>query len=166
MCFKLIKCVDRVEEPKITNTFTGVFEAGVIDSIKTAAKIFIDNQIVEAVTKEVAKYNSMAWSELDIFAIASQERTIAITGRPALLGLDYDTIHEDVHYSTTHVAAEGRVILLKLKDFSYLAEYSLTFCDTSKLVAGDSISAELRLNVNVDSESGVEFISKYAVLVL
>jgi len=169
MCFEMISTVDHVENPDEVFTFN-VFKSAqqadvksARDIIETAAGLYLQQKIVEAVLIEGAKYPSESLEALTSLSelcdravlVCAWDRSFSHFGVDANSLIGRKIVHPEQMLISLHQALAGNVVILQLKDFCYIAQYSLTYIEEELLPERVFQSAELRIKLNVDSEVGV-----------
>lgn len=144
MCFYLRYPVERVENPDVVETFTGPREG-----VDVAVRLFLDNQVVQAVLDEAAKFDSVVEMSYGVPLGELPDRTVIITNP---IGQRYlmaeGNVHHEQVYVSHHKGLDGKIISLQLKDFGYVVMYSVTH---------NGEETELRIKFGVESESGTTY---------
>lgn len=162
MCFELISFVEEVENPEITETFTvhlcdkGHPAESYQHHAAVAARLFIQNKVVEAALIEAEKYETVKIAVEEIVDKAD-ERVVVIHSPIILHNLDENVFHPEIRYAANNVKLLGRAIVLQLKDFGFIAQCSMSFAEEADLPEGVAALGTLKLKINVDSESGVVY---------
>lgn len=151
MCFFLQYKVDHVENPDVVESFTGPRE-----SIDMGARFYLDNSIVQAVLDEAAKFSNVVEMTYGAPIGELPDRTVIVTNPIGQRYLNAEgTVHPEQMYVTHHMGLDNKIISLQLKDFGYVAMYSLTYTDEG---------SELRIKFGVESESVTTYQCKGASL--
>ncbi|MNB61099.1 hypothetical protein D3C87_859980 [compost metagenome] len=140
MCFYLRYEVDHVENPDVVQTFSGPQAAMV-----ATAQLFMDNQVVQAVLDEVAKFDNVKEITYGDPIGELPDRTVIVTNWMGQRYLQLEgTVHPEQMYVSAHMGLDGKIFSLQLKDFGYVVMYSLT---------ATAEGSELRIKFGVESES-------------
>lgn len=140
MCFELLHQVKRVENPDVTELFSGPQAA-----LNIAVKIYLENQVVQAVTQEAAKFDRVINITYGVPLGELPDRTAIVTNP---IGQRYLTVEGNVHpeqmFVSPHMGLDGKIYSLQLKDFSFLAMWS---------VEHTADGVELRIKFGVEAEN-------------
>ena len=160
MCFDLIYRNDLLENPDVVTdvvVYRGA-EATKEEAVKaaaTCAKMLLNNAVVDAVLKEAHRYPSIDLVKGEKVR-CDWDRTVVICDPLGQLFLDQQSIHPDTVLVVNHVELADKVVLLQLKDFCFLAEYSAVFShpeEPSPVLA----KCDIKIRFNVDSEQAITF---------
>lgn len=164
MCFEITTKVDFVEHPDVTETFKWFKipdeslnnEANA--KIEVAARIYLENKVVEAVLYEAKKYPYVeTLSDMESIKPLA-DRSVVICSMSEQRRLEVQSsVYPGQVMATPHLKLQDKVIVLQLRDFSYLAQYSLCRLDVERCGEDVKQVAEIRIKINVDSESGVVY---------
>ncbi len=161
MCFDLIYRNDLLENADVVTdviVYRGkeeVSKAEAAEAAATCTKMLISNSVVDAVLKEAHRYPSIDLVKGEKVR-CEWDRTVVICDPIGLMFLDKESIHPDVVFVADHVKLADKVVLLELKDFSFLAEYSTVFSHPeppSPVLA----KTDIKIRHNVDSVQGITF---------
>jgi len=146
--------VKLVEDPDVTEKFSvpktfGATPEAVRQQISTAASLFLNNQIIQAALEEAAKFGVEKTLELNEVIPAIGDRTVVVCSQAQSLWLHPEVAHPEVVHASHDVRVRGKTIVLQLKDFSFLAMWSLTFKQFN--------DAEMRIKFGLDSENVVVY---------
>ena len=163
MCFEMINHVDYVAEPDVKTKFE-IIDAGgekptdreMLSHLKTAAKIWISNQIV---LKAIA--TAEAFGRIQPVAAPGDipemwERGVLFVGVPLRRCLIGDVAHPEVTWADHQIQLENRAIMLQLKDFSFVAQTSFAeMRDDEPMGENVLFRREARIKFGLESEQGI-----------
>jgi hypothetical protein len=140
--------VEQVENPDVVQTFS-VFdkydEEEARHYIETAAGISINIQIVTQALAEALKSSTEQHLGADGIIPPVGDRTIVLCSVLESHRLYPRIAHPDIVYVSHDVRLQDKTIVMQLKDFSFLAIYSLTFSTPRK--------AELQIKFGLESDN-------------
>lgn len=144
MCFFMLYQVDNVENPDVVETFTGPD-----DAVKTAVRLWLDGRVAQAAIDEAAKFERVIETTYGIPLGELPDRTVIVTNPMGQRYLELEgNVHPEQVYVSHHKGLDGKILSLQLKDFGYLAMYSVTYT-----VNG----AELKVKFGVESENATTY---------
>lgn len=152
MCFLKTYKVEYVENPDAGATFT-VFDS--VDAqaaqchIVSSAELFINNRIVTRALEEATKLGVEKQLGFNEVIPTVGDRTVVLCSVLDSHHLYPEIAHPEVVYTSHDVRLQGKTVVMQLKDFSFLAMWSLTF-DTSH-------KAEVRLKFGLESDSVITY---------
>lgn len=160
MCFQMTQKVDRVEDPDIKEIFR-VFDVGyqpsedeLLDQVKTAGKLWMANKTIGKV--------------IEIAEVAGRKIQVTNTGDiPPILDRSVLFTSNEIYQGTTHIAhweqtwatpdhrLDGLAIMLQLKDFSWVAQWSFGEPDSAEypqypVDSQELIRREVRIKFNLE----------------
>lgn len=160
MCFERLYAVPFVEEPDFTRELKilkGVADipfTDAVDQIGITAKILLDNAIVAEVMREAAKHYVQVNVVEPTDTIEELEDRSVVFSSPVMSSRFLNgQVHPEVLTVTHHKDLQGTVVVMKLKDFSFVAMYSLVVAPPTGLPEGTIALAELRIKFGLESES-------------
>ena len=154
MCFMKTYGVQLVEDPDVIEKFSvkdtrGLTETSIRQQISTAASLFLNNQIIQVTLAEAAKFGVEKQLKLNEVIPAIGDRTVVVCSQAQSLWLHPEVAHPEVVHASHDVRVRGKTIVLRLKDFSFLAMWSLTFKHFN--------DAEMRIKFGLESENVVVY---------
>lgn len=154
MCFMKTYKVELVESPDVTENFTvrdcrGQTAQTVRDHISTAAGIFLNTAIIARVLEEAAKFGVEKQLEANGLIPPIGDRTVVVCSQSQSMWLYPSLAHPDVVHASHDVRVKGKTIVMQLKDFSFLAMWSLTFNEFN--------NADLRIKFGLESNSVIVY---------
>lgn len=154
MCFEKTYKVELVESPDVTENFSvpdchGKSAEDVRLHISTAAGLFLNNAIITRVLEEAAKFGVEKQLKADGLIPRIGDRTVVVCSQVQSRWLHPNLAHPEVVYPSHDVRVKGKTIVMQLKDFSFLAMWSLTFNEFN--------NADLRIKFGLESNSVVVY---------
>ena len=160
MCFELLYAVAKVDAPDLVREITvdkGVVPVSlddVMQHITTTAKIILETAVIERVLNEGALHAA------PIVILNDEEPLQELDDRSVVFTTPLESgrflqgrVHPEVLMVSHDQRLRNSTIILKLKDFSYVAMYSLTVLPQDAVPEGKLAKAELHIKFGVDSES-------------
>lgn len=154
MCFMKTYGVQLVEDPDVTENFSMKYTFGqthgdVRAQISTAASLFLNNQIITRVLEEAAKFGVEKRLGANEIIPAIGDRTVVVCSVAQSQWLHPGIAHPEVVHASHDVRVRGKTIVMQLKDFSFLAMWSLTFNQFN--------DADLRVKFGLESDKVVVY---------
>jgi hypothetical protein len=152
--------VDHVEQPDIIQSFdvfrvpqVTVSESEARNSIDVAIRLFMENEIVKAVEAEAAKFDK---NETLVYGNPLSEipdRSVVFTTPLGKFYLDEEVAHPELTFVTHHTRLNNKIIVLQLKDFGFVAMYSVNYTNT----AAAYVHADVRIKFGIAAESATVY---------
>lgn len=164
MCFTFTDKIPYVENPDVTEMFR-IFENGVCspntdedleEYLRTAAGIFLANACVKAVLESAEKFKNVVVLGGGTTITELPERAVVFCSKLEQRRLDLNVVHPEQLFATSDCRLDDKLVVLQLKDFSFVAQYSFgPSKSVTELEPGCLMANELRIKFNVDADSGI-----------
>ena len=162
MCFQKLCAVDWVAEPDMSTIFRVFDDGRPVDmrevglQMSAGARIYLNNAIITNALKEVEKHGVVEeiTDPKDVKPI--WDRGFAFTSAVLNRGFDQENIHRDQRWACPDIRMAGKIIVLQLEDFSFLAEYSFgAVRGDLPLESGCVARKEMRIKFGMASSQGI-----------
>lgn len=171
MCFQLFYPVDNIDEPDFVEGFRTFDPMNGIpfnkDSyrrgIKTASTICLHNLVVTKAIEEAERFGNVVTLDANEPISEQPDRTVILCSMYEYYNIvKSKKIHPDVVFGINNAHLIDKTISLTLKDFGFLAMYSLSYIDDDKLEPGVTQHGVLRVKLGLEAEAATIYRRKEA----
>lgn len=164
MCFSMLQKVKYVEDPTSTHefkVFKGVGDDGdwLTDARTiawTAAQICMKNRAVAEAVKQAERHGRIEEIQVPRQINTQMENSVLFINPIVRAFLNGGPYYKEVTWVDPHYELRDRAILLKLSDFSYVAQYSFDDHSDGAPLTEDLLGRyELRLKLGLGSTEGI-----------